>query len=407
LLHTTLAFDRYRLNTQNKNQIRFSEVRHWLFDKALPFWSRNGLDASGLGFNEQLDCEGRSTNLPYKRMRAQARQVYVYSHAYLMGWDPKALDYAKVGYDFITEHGWLAQGGWAKCLGREGGIVDDTLDLYDNAFVMFALAWYFKATGNIEAIELAHYTLDNIYEKLARPDGRGFYEADKKGQYRLQNPHMHYLEAMLALYDATDDERFKTEASKTAALFLSTFYESETQTLAEYYDDNWERAQGTAGKLVEPGHHFEWVWLLFQTEQATGNKYITSTKGLFDFAYRHGYNSESGITVDVILNDGTPYDSRARTWPQTEALKAHLARAEHTDHVDLEAIAQITNLLLDQYLVHEQEGAWRDQFDEHGNACTTTIPSSTFYHVFLAFSELLRLENKLTAYANDSLESAA
>jgi mannose/cellobiose epimerase-like protein (N-acyl-D-glucosamine 2-epimerase family) len=53
-------------------------------------------------------------------------------------------------------------------------------------------------------------------------------------------------------------------------------------------------------------------------------------------------------------------------------------------------VATASRLLLDRYL--KPNGAWIDRLDERGHTIAGPTPASTFYHVFLAFAEALRLE---------------
>ncbi len=102
-------------------------------------------------------------------------------------------------------------------------------------------------------------------------------------------------------------------------------------------------------------------------------------------------SSPSGLLYDALLDDGSVHDSRHRCWPQTEALKAHLAMAEFAGRRDLSAIGQTVSNLLDRYLSHKPAGTWLDQFDDNDIPLSKFVPASTLYHVYLAFAELLRL----------------
>ena len=73
---------------------------------------------------------------------------------------------------------------------------------------------------------------------------------------------------------------------------------------------------------------------------------------------------------------------------------------ERSSQFDLQRIAQVTSNLLDYYLDTTPRGFWVDQLDEKHNAASEHTPSSTFYHIFLAFSELVRLESKIIAQNN-------
>ena len=61
-------------------------IRSWMFDQALPFWAAHGLDADNGGYVEQLTLDGADAGVAFKRTRVAARQIYVFSHAAVMGW---------------------------------------------------------------------------------------------------------------------------------------------------------------------------------------------------------------------------------------------------------------------------------------------------------------------------------
>jgi len=374
-------------------QIAFDRVHRWMFDVALPLWATTGFSGDK-GFVEQLTLAGEPADVPYKRARVQARQIYVYSHAHLLGWDGPAIDRAAAAYRFVVENGWLPEGGWAARLGRDGGIVDPTLDFYDQAFMLYALAWYRRASNDSAVDVWIERSLQGL-ERLRRDDGRGYHAVLPPPAEAVQNPHMHLLEAYIALYETTGDARFADLAKEIASLFTSTFYDLPSKTLAEYYDQDWNRAPGSRGQITEPGHQFEWAWLLYHCQRLTGLDVREAALGLFEFAETAGVDHTTGLVYDEVLVDGTVHSADHRSWPQTEALKAHLALAEFENRADHTRIAQIVDNLLDRYLSHSPEGTWVDHLDSKGEPRVDKVPASTLYHVFLAFSELLRLRARL------------
>ena len=52
-------------------------------------------------------------------------------------------------------------------------------------------------------------------------------------------------------------------------------------------------------------------------------------------------------------------------------------------------------LVCDAPIARSRPGLWIDQFDGQGAPMTGAVPASIVYHLFLAFSELLRLEPRL------------
>jgi mannose/cellobiose epimerase-like protein (N-acyl-D-glucosamine 2-epimerase family) len=367
----------------------FERVRLWTFDEVLPLWATVGVDAPGLGFVERLDSAGRPDAVTFKRMRVQARQIYVFSHAHSLGW-AGGLAAAEAGYRFILDYGRLQDGGWARTLSRDGEVLDPTLDLYDQAFVLLALAWLHRATGDPEPIRLAHWTMDAIDARLARADGRGYRSTDPDAvPGGLQNPHMHLLEAVLALFAATGDERWADHASRLGSLFRATLFDPSTGTLAERFDPAWARVRPP---VIEPGHHCEWVWLLAHLGRATGRDYQAEAEALLAFALTRGVAVPSGLVWDEVSDGGEVLKASHRLWPQTEMLKGLLARAEFAGRIDGPAIARTVEAIFAGYLTPAPHGCWRDRLDAAGQATPEPIPASSLYHLFLAFCELLRLQ---------------
>lgn len=375
--------------------IRFEAVRTWLFDQALPFWAAHGSDAPGLGFLEQLTLEGGTKDPGFKRVRTQARQVYVFAHAHMLGWNGPADVLSRNGWTFLHDHARLPGGGWAKTLSRDGQVVDCTLDLYDQAFVIYALAWRRMAFGDADALSLAHGTLDAIETRLGSPHGRGFRAAAPDPGELVQNPHMHLLEASLAWVEATGDPRFRAVAERIVDLALEAFVDVSDGMLVEFFDDDWRPVSGARGFLAEPGHQYEWVWLLGKASRLLSRDLEAPARALYSFARSKGHNPETGLCWDAVDRTGVVLKPTSRSWAQTESLKAELALGEHWGGFDRARIGAAVDLLLDRHLAWTPAGTWMDQFDATGRPIADHIPASILYHVLLAFAELLRLETEI------------
>ncbi|MHA4875565.1 AGE family epimerase/isomerase, partial [Enterococcus faecium] len=81
---------------------------------------------------------------------------------------------------------------------------------------------------------------------------------------------------------------------------------------------DWQRLRPSA---IEPGHQFEWAWLLHQAGRLVGADVAAPARRLYDFATRHG----ALPVIDAVGEDGAARQASTRLWPQTEAIKAHLA----------------------------------------------------------------------------------
>ena len=363
-----------------------------MFDKALPLWADVGVDPRG-GFVEVLDFEARPAPSPFKRTRVTGRQTYVFAHAAQLGWKP-GLELSRLGAEFLTSTYRGSNEGWPRSLRPDNAPLDKTPDLYDLAFVLFAYAWRFRAARDPEALRGAHRVLDFIEAHMRAPQGGFWHEIPPQGS-RVQNPHMHLLEANLAAFEASGDDRFLTLARELIHLFCERFFDG--RTLAEYFTEDLRRTPGEKGREVEPGHQLEWAWILAQFSRLTGENLTHQSEMLVEFAERFGVDHSTQVTFQVVRDDGLPLEKGSRTWPNTERIKGHLALFEALGRDPRAPVAGSARLLLDRYLATDISGLWIDHYDADGKPASKNVPASTLYHLFLAFAETLRLEEKLLA----------
>ena len=373
--------------------IRFNEVRAWLFDKALPFWSRAGLDRTWGGSVETLDLAGHDSTGAFKRTRVQARQVYAFSHAHLLGWAGPGLEAAEHCWRFLTDHARLEDGAWIRLIGREGGVFDRAVDAYDMAFMLYAMAWRLRA-GHTGALSEAHATLDALDRRLLIAPGLGWRSAEDDALLS-QNPHMHLLEAALELADASGEERFALMAQDILSLFRDRLFDHAHGLLPEVFEAGWLPIGG-ARRQVEPGHHYEWTWLLLRASALLGVDLADEARALYAFAERHGPDPQTRLIDDRLTGEELDRTRASRMWTQTEALKAQLAMFEHEGLDTRMRVAEITDQLLDHHLAVTPQGSWQDRFGPGFAPLAKDVPASMLYHLVLCFAELLRLEPQLS-----------
>jgi mannose/cellobiose epimerase-like protein (N-acyl-D-glucosamine 2-epimerase family) len=389
----------------------------WLAHEALPLWSHAGLDSSAGGFTEALTLDGRPLHDRDKRLRVQARQTYVYSHAHLLGWTPpaggpSALEAATAGFAFMTGNYWNAEGGgFVFSAARNGTPADRRVEAYEQAFALLACAWYHRASGDAGALDWAARIAGFLDDTLADPTHGGYFENPARDLPRRQNPHMHLLEALLAVHEATGDTAWLERARAIVSLFREHFFDADTGTLGEFFGADWSPAPGTAGQTVEPGHHFEWVWLLDRYGHASGDPTAGEAAALYRFAEDHGTDHApgpaTGLAYDSILRrgedprlgHGASLDENKRLWVQTEAIKAQLVQIERGGDANAEArLDTLLDRLFGLYLA-VGHGNWQDHLDRGGRGFAESAPASSLYHLFLALTEVLRVRDGIETLA--------
>lgn len=363
-------------------------VRHWLFGEALPLWSTAAIDERHGGYHEAMGFDRRPVIRP-KRMRTMARQVFAFSVAKIYGWEGPADRLIAHGVDFIATRGRTPAGGWVRTFNVDGTVADPTEDAYDHACVLLALAHAHRA-GNADALRLGEETFTFLDESLEDRNMRGFLETSQGEGLRRTNPHMHLLEAFLAWYEATGNRQYLRRAARIIDLFRSHFFDADSWTIGEYFDDDWKPAAGEKGQWTEPGHHFEWAALLVDFAHKSGQKDLVGyARKLYASAIANGLNRATGLAYGAVSRDGIPLDRLSRSWPQTEAIKAAVA-LDDTGGPDLKPeIEARVGRLFRWHIDPAPQGLWIDLIDERGRALAKDAPASILYHIVTAFSMYL------------------
>ena len=360
---------------------------------ALERWTEQGFDDIAGGFVEALDFNGQPLyDLP-KRLRVQARQIYVCALATASGYGQHYVELAQQAYDFMATHYWHEQGGWVMSTDRYGHILDAQRYAYEQAFVLLALSELIPLSNNKNYQQALDNTWQFLTTQLAEPTYGGFFLSSERDVQlpRQQNPHMHLFEACLNLYRRSGNSIWLARAEELYQLFEQHFFDPQQQCLREFFSQDWQ-PHPHEGDHLEPGHHYEWTWLLGQYAKHTG-RILESQDFLYEYANRFGTDGSS-FAVDEILPQGRPSRTTKRLWVQTETLKAHLAMLEKTgaQHLWTIIIAHI-EAMFNEYLC-EKQGGWYDQLDTHNMNISTQAPASTLYHLFLSFEEFLRVANQ-------------
>ncbi|WP_373355956.1 AGE family epimerase/isomerase [Pseudoroseicyclus sp. CXY001] len=357
----------------------------WLTDEALPFQLSHARDEAG--FHERIEPDGTPLALP-RRARVAARQLYAFSRLVALGIAPEtglALGRHARSY-LLAEH-----------LGPEGAVIPvagepERFDLYDTAFALFALA---AADMRILPAGEAHALASAIRQRLEagwRNCIAGFEEAMPRRLPLRSNPHMHTLEACLE-WERTrpEDENFARIADEIAGLCISRFRAPGTGALCEIFDGEWCPLSGP-GSSIEPGHQYEWGWLLLRWGRLRGRAdAVRAGIELIDLAEGHGINAD-GLAGSLLHADLTPADMTARLWPQTERIKAWALRArmagsrEEARHAEAIAAEACAGLL--RFFEHPLPGSWWENLGPGGRPIAEPARTSSLYHIVAAYSEL-------------------
>ncbi len=363
-----------------------NDCQDYLFDNLLSKWLKHGLHAD-LGYSyESLNHDWSVNHVGRIRLLTQCRQLYTFSHAYIETKDEKWLSAIKPLFNFITSHYWLDES-WIFALNDDLTIKDSHTDCYALAFVLLSFSFYFEASKDKQTLEFIERTHLFLQEKMACQNG-GFLEAYPGDQesVRRQNPHMHLLEGYLAAYKITQNKAYKVEIEKLLLLMKARFFDRTSNSLIEFFNADWSKKE-TLSAQIEPGHHFEWVWLLHQaTEIFPNENYVEIADALWTKACEYGFDPKGGIYNQIHAETGLPLDLEKRIWPLTEYLKAlcaHLPNCPSTQ----KKVVKTLEFFFRHYL--KKDGSWDEYLDKNNQPKPHPLPGTTSYHIFLGLIETI------------------
>jgi mannose/cellobiose epimerase-like protein (N-acyl-D-glucosamine 2-epimerase family) len=349
----------------------------WLVTAAYPLWSCNGIDSRTGGFTEALDPRGQALARP-RRARVQPRQVYAFAQAPAFGWRGDSSGIVNRGMAYFSRYYQRRDGLFRTLADCDGLALDERALLYDQAFALlgYAAAATLGMGGEFEARAL---DLRRAIERhMGAADG-SFCSGAESSDLRESNPHMHLLEAHLAWAQIGRDPGWASGIRRIVDLALSRFIRADSGVLGESYLANWQPAPGIAGRVIEPGHQFEWAWLLLRCERWYAVPLREAALRLIDIGERFGLCN--GVAINAIHDDFTVKDANARLWPQCERLKAALLAATLTAAPRYWSMAEAAALSLLPYLDTAVPGLWRDLQLANGEVPESAAEASTFYHL--------------------------
>lgn len=357
----------------------------WLKESVFPLWKTVGIDSRTGAFVESISFD-KVASTSARRALVQARQIYSFAEASKL---------EILGANSVKNSVELAVANLVQCYATDSGAyihsVDingqpqsKDVDLYTQAFVLFGLAQAFdllrKSEIKQEALKVLNYLL--VQRRAA---AGGFTEVKNAETFYQSNPHMHLFEAALAWTKIDDDPRWHALTLELYALCNKKFIDTETGFLAEHFDVNWQPLREDGNFIFEPGHHYEWAWLMLQYQEITGFDIGDRAQKLFQLAEKYGVSEDGSLAYDEVWSNGQAKKTSSRFWPQCERIKA-AAVLNRPEIADLAMQSLFQNFLTEQ-------GLWHDAKLSDGHMLTPPAKGSSLYHIINAISEYAKFFN--------------
>jgi mannose/cellobiose epimerase-like protein (N-acyl-D-glucosamine 2-epimerase family) len=174
------------------------------------------------------------------------------------------------------------------------------------------------------------------------------------------------------------------------SIYTEMLRTSDRSKVLEHLDEK-AKASGEKGKLIEPGHLYEWYWLVSEyADIAELPAFKSACAPIMEWADRRCLDVDAGGIFDMVDTSGNIVSSRKRIWPVTEQIKAltTLVRDTPTERAREALIGAIT-FILEKYC--GSNGSWHEYLNKNLEPDCDFMPLSTPYHVGMAALEVERL----------------
>lgn len=318
-------------------------VRNTLLHDSLDFWKDRVADRENGGYLTSFDREGNCIEKE-KNIWLQARQVWMFSAVYChIEKNPQWLQLAKLGRDYLIAHAYAGDGRWYYLLDEEGNVLQGTISLFTDMFVLMGLSAYADASESAEDMTLINNTFESLYQNVRNDDCRDTFPQEFKTGIVSHGRYMICLNAVACARKYIDDEK---------ADELIDFCMDRIFGILGYKDDGViheiRTLQGgyincEEGHRINPGHIFESMWfVLEQADRLDKPEYSDRAVYTILTTYSKSIDTVYGGILHMLSDTGRneqyedwnkkrnlKWDEKV-WWTQAEALCALLVVADRT-----------------------------------------------------------------------------
>jgi mannobiose 2-epimerase len=304
----------------------------------LPFWMKYARNEANGGFYGLIAADMTIRKGVPRGALLTSRILWTFSTAYRVYHDPAYLEMARWAYrDLIDHFRDPESGGLFWTITEDGKPLNTMKQIYGQAFGIYALSEYYRATGEKPALDEA-VAIYNLVELHAHDHAHGgYYDAlDRKwdrlapGQRNLlgdapksQNSHIHILEAYTELLRVWPDAGLLANQRDLVDVTIRHIIDPKTHHLILFMKDDWT----PIGDGISYGHDIELSWLLVEAAQGLGDPaVIAEAKPLsLDIArvtLAEGVDPDGGV-----ISEGSPHgytNTNKEWWEQAEAVVGFL-----------------------------------------------------------------------------------
>ena len=372
-----------------------------LRDRMLPYWhdttvnSRGGYRVHDPGerswraqIRSLIKSKDQTQNETLRGVVSQARLIWVFSHAHILGYSTPKHDYLKAaahGYSYLIatmldrEYGGFY---WKTDVNR--GVIEPHKILYGQSMAIYALVEYYRASNLSEPLEYACSVYETVQQRFHDDTNKGWIEHCERdftpltctGErlpgmpdvvgFKSGDALLHWMEALTELYAEAKDASMRDSLIEAIDLLCTKFYPPKVRESCEYRQSDWKAANDDLAG-VSHGHMVEFAWLLLHAQEALGiPRDWDHFESLLRHSLRYGFDHERGGFYFRGKPDELACDTTKFWWVQAEGLAALTEAAAHFDSDEYnDALTKLVNWILN-YQIRSDDGVWIVSTDAEG-----------------------------------------
>jgi len=348
-------------------------ARDQLQNNILPFWLDYSIDDLHGGFHGRLTLDGTPLPDAPKGLVLNTRILWTFSAAHLFESRPEYIRTARRAYDYLVEHFWDTQHGGAYwMLDARGKPTDSGKELYGQAFALYALSEYYRATRYQPAIDKAVELYNLIEAEAYDPANQGYRETfardwspapaarlayGQKNATKTMNAHLHMLEAYTNLYRAWCDPRLKASLRELIIIFRDKILDPHTNHFRLFFDDAWTPTSDT----ISFGHDIEGAWLLTEAAEVLADAELAKEIEKISIKMAQACYNEALDTDGSLFYEAEPHgvtDKQKSWWAQAETVVGFINAHQLTKDQRYYEAAQRTWSFILNHHVDSLHGEW-------------------------------------------------
>lgn len=347
-------------------------IERELVDNILPFWVARTPDQENGGFYGALTNDLQVLNDTPRSSVLCARILWTFSAAYRAYGGEHLLAMARRAYDYLVQAHWdPTYGGVYWRIDRHGQPVDANKLCYGQAFAIYGLAEYYRATGDPASLACAQELFELLERHAHDPQHGGYREGGARDwsahTVRLSNLEpdtsksmntlLHIMEAFVNLARCWDEPRVRARVRELVDAFLGHIIDPDTSHFRLFFDDAWS----AHGHVVSYGHDIEGSWLLVEAAELLGDPELLARVRAVAVRMAEAVYAGGLETDGSLLNEGGTDEPRAfekHWWVHAEAMVGFYNAYQISGQARFAQAAAGVWQYIEQKFVDRRHGEW-------------------------------------------------